>query len=254
VTAALVVSTKAPVDICAAIDGGKRTWRTFVRYYDPLLRDVVRHASEPIRRLSEDDVDEVMGEFWLKIVEDDFRMLRAFNLARGAALLTWLTFHVSQIAHERLRAVSEEPELVPLHHARNVPDSRPIPDPHLRSEPPPGLGVMEEFLFRNIRGIVREEVRGALADSGERSPAPVAPNGADYLSVAEAAEVARLHHGTIREWIKDGSLRACRAGRVYRIRRADLHERLTAQPADPVGAEVEDRVSAILAKQSRRTG
>jgi excisionase family DNA binding protein len=253
VTAALVVSTKAPIEICAAIDGGKRTWRTFVRHYDPLLRDVVRHASEPIRPLTEDEVDEVLGEFWLKLVEDDFRMLRAFNPTRGAALLTWLTFHVSRIAHDRLRASSEEPELVPLHYARNVADSRPLPDPHLRSEPS-RLGVMEEFLFRNIRGIVREEVRGAFADSSERRPAPVASSGPDYLSIAEAAEVARLHHGTVREWIKDGSLKACRAGRVYRIRRVDLDERLKAKPADPVASQVEDRVNAILAKQSHRTG
>ena len=124
-------------------------------------------------------------------------------------------------------------------------DDRPMPDTR--------LGFMEEFLFQNIRRIVREEVRAALADSLQKQgAAQSSSNGADYLSVSEAADVARLHHGTIREWIKDGSLKACRAGRVYRIRRSDLDERLTATLADPVAAKVEDRVSAILAKQSRR--
>lgn len=124
-------------------------------------------------------------------------------------------------------------------------DDRPTPDTR--------LGLMEEFLFQNIRRIVREEVRAALADSLRKPDAAhSSANGAEYLSVSEAADVARVHHGTIREWIKDGSLKACRAGRVYRIRRADLDERLTANLADPVAAKVEDRVSAILAKQSRR--
>lgn len=124
-------------------------------------------------------------------------------------------------------------------------DDRPTPNSR--------LGFMEEFLFQNIRRIVREEVRAALADSLQKQNAPSSSaSGAEYLSVSEAADVARLHHGTIREWIKDGSLKACRAGRVYRIRRADLDDRLTARLADPVAAKVEDRVSAILAKQSRR--
>jgi excisionase family DNA binding protein len=122
-----------------------------------------------------------------------------------------------------------------------------------RPAPTTRIGMLEEFLFQNLRQIVRQEVRAALADSGVTRPTATAmPSGTEYLSVSEAAGVARLHHGTIREWIKDGSLRACRAGRVYRIRRADLDERLTSRLADPVAAKVEDRVSAILAKQASR--
>ena len=115
------------------------------------------------------------------------------------------------------------------------------------------LGLMEEFLFQNIRRIVREEVRAALADTAASSAARTTTlSGSEYLSISEAAKIARLHHGTLREWIKDGSLKACRAGRVYRIRRADLDDRLAARVADPVAAKVEDCVSAILAKQARR--
>lgn len=115
------------------------------------------------------------------------------------------------------------------------------------------LGFMEEFLFQNIRRIVREEVRAALADAAASQPARnTTTASSEYLSVSEAANVARLHHGTIREWIKDGSLKACRAGRVYRIRRADLDVRLAASVAEPVAAKVEECVSAILAKQARR--
>jgi excisionase family DNA binding protein len=114
------------------------------------------------------------------------------------------------------------------------------------------LGLMEEFLFQNIRRIVREEVRAALAESAASKATTTTISEGEYLSVSEAATIARLHHGTIREWIKDGSLKSCRAGRVYRIRRGDLDDRLAASVAEPVAAKVEDCVSAILAKQAKR--
>lgn len=109
----------------------------------------------------------------------------------------------------------------------------------------------EQILFEGLRRIVREELQVLLA-TFPSNDTPAAPTPADYLSVAQAAEVARLHHGTIREWIKDGSLRAYRAGRVYRILRADLDRRLTATAAEPTSADVADRVASILAKRRLR--
>ena len=114
------------------------------------------------------------------------------------------------------------------------------------------LGFMEEFLFQNIRRIVREEMRCALADAKDREPMAEQDGAADYLSIDEAAKIARLHHSTIRGWIKDGSLKAFRAGRVYRIRRSDLDHRLTARVAEPRAIQVEERVAAILTKRARR--
>jgi excisionase family DNA binding protein len=117
-------------------------------------------------------------------------------------------------------------------------------------------GMIEDFLFQKLRRIVREEVRAALTEAASRNGAQqCAPSPADYLSIAEAAEIARLHHGTIREWIKGGSLKAYRAGRVYRIRREDLDARLTANRAEKsTAAKVEERVEAILAKRGLRAG
>lgn len=115
----------------------------------------------------------------------------------------------------------------------------------------PPAATFEAVLFDGLRRIVREELQVLLATPpGNDTTLPPAP--ADYLSVAQAAEVARLHHGTIREWIKDGSLRAYRAGRVYRILRADLDARLTAKAADPTSADVAERVASILAKRRLR--
>lgn len=122
-------------------------------------------------------------------------------------------------------------------------DDRPTPDSR--------LGFMEEFLFQNIRRIVREEVRAALSDLME-APRESTAQQSEYLSIEDAANIARLHHTTLREWIKDGSLKAFRAGRVYRIRRCDLDERLTAKVAEPVAVHVEERIGAILAKRATR--
>jgi len=114
-------------------------------------------------------------------------------------------------------------------------------------------GILEEFLFQNVRRIVREEMRAALAEFMVRGPVTPPAGGADYLSVDQAAKVARLHHSTVREWIKDGSLKAFRVGRVYRVRRADLDERLTARVAEPISAGIDERVSAMLLKKAGRT-
>jgi excisionase family DNA binding protein len=116
------------------------------------------------------------------------------------------------------------------------------------------LGFMEEFLFQNIRRIVREEIKRALREWDARVQASQSrsPAGDEYLSIAEAAKIARLHHSTIREWVKDGTLAACRAGRVFRIRRSDLDRRLGAEPEAKRQSRVDDAVSAILARQAAR--
>jgi excisionase family DNA binding protein len=114
------------------------------------------------------------------------------------------------------------------------------------------VGVaFEQLIFDGLRRIVREELQVLLATRpGHDTSSAAGP--ADYLSIAQAAEVAGLHHGTLREWIKDGTLRAYRAGRVYRILRADLDARLTAKAAEPTSADVAERVASILAKRRLR--
>ena len=77
-------------ELCAALDRDEPAWRRFVARYDRDLRAVVRHAAEADDPISDDQVDEVLGDFWLAVVANDMRVLRAFNPARGASLLTWL--------------------------------------------------------------------------------------------------------------------------------------------------------------------
>jgi excisionase family DNA binding protein len=69
-----------------------------------------------------------------------------------------------------------------------------------------------------IVGIVREELARAIADV--RTPE-------EYLTTRAAAHFAGVAMGTIRRWVREGRLPEHRAGRVVRVRRADL-ERLLA--------------------------
>ena len=75
----------------------------------------------------------------------------------------------------------------------------------------------------DIRAIVREELRAALA-----------PAGSDVLSTEQAAAVADVTPKTVRTWVETRGLRATRRGRLLAIRRADLEEFLAGDDASPV--------------------
>src|SRR5581483_6062981 len=79
-------------ELAAVLDRDEAAWRRFVAHFDGPLRAVVRHATEATYALSDDQIDDVLGDFWMALVANDMRLLRAFNPARGSALLTWLTF------------------------------------------------------------------------------------------------------------------------------------------------------------------
>lgn len=91
------------------------------------------------------------------------------------------------------------------------------------------MASMEEMLKDIVRQVVREEIRALVAEL----KAVAVP---EILTVDEAADVAKLHHTTIREWVKDGSLPASRAGarRGIRIKRDDLMKRLASKSTAPV--------------------
>lgn len=101
------------------------------------------------------------------------------------------------------------------------------------------MNGLETALRDMLRSIVREEIRLALA---EQRGAPVRQAaGADaYLSITKAARLADVAPGTIRRWIRLGRLPAKRAGRVFRVGRADLDlflSRCAGQEPDVVVAE-----------------
>lgn len=86
---------------------------------------------------------------------------------------------------------------------------------------------LETQLRELIVTVVREEL------ARQRPAAPV-----EYLTVRQAAELARITTGTIHRWLKTGKLPRHNAGRAVRVKRSDL-ERLLAtggrvEEIDPV--------------------
>jgi len=69
----------------------------------------VREIAEIEQPLTNDEVDDVVGDMWLLLLEDDLRRLRSF---RGEDLGAWLAMVASQVAlsciDERVRAPQTE--------------------------------------------------------------------------------------------------------------------------------------------------
>ncbi len=84
--------------------------------------------------------------------------------------------------------------------------------------------TLESSLRSIVRDVVREELRAALSERGERNTRGLDGNENGYLSIARAAKFADVAPGTLRRWIRTGRLPVRRAGRVYRIGRAELED------------------------------
>lgn len=88
-------------------------------------------------------------------------------------------------------------------------------------QPAPAADELAAGLHDLIARIVRVEVAKALAGATQPD---------DYLSTAAAGTFAAVAPGTIRRWIREGRLVGHRAGRMVRVRRAEL-ERLLGEGA-----------------------
>lgn len=72
----------------------------------------------------------------------------------------------------------------------------------------------------DLETLVRSIVRDELA----RAQKPANDDSADYLSVAEAADVARCSVYTVRRWLRRGELTKHEAGNRYLVRRDELEK------------------------------
>ena len=212
----------------AVLRRDERAWREFVRRYEDALRGSIRDAAAEIRPLEDDQVDDVLGDLWLMLLEDDLKALRQFE-SNGNDVTRWLKLFAAEMARKRARKLDAEPEMEPIEEARHV------------ASPAPTL---ESYLEDVIRRVVREEI--ASLRPVEAKPVT---RGTEWLTIARAAEAAGVHTCTIREWIRDGSLKAFRLGRVYRLRREDLDARMMREQAEATDEVVMKRVDEILAKR-----
>jgi excisionase family DNA binding protein len=162
--------------------------------------------------------------------------------------MTWLTFHIAQLAYERIERAGREPTFVALHAARNVPAPS-ARAPRLRAE---------LTADRSIEGAIRDVVRDAVASELKTAFASGAPNrgGAEsdddgFISIERAAKIADSHPATIRSWIRAGRLQAGRAGRHYKVRKLDvINPMQSAQVAD-ITCDNKSRIAEIMADDRR---
>lgn len=85
----------------AVLKRDARAWAEFVRRYEGALRTEVQLVASGI---SDEDVDDVLGDLWLRLVEDDLRHIRAFAEATPDELIAWLKLLVGQLTAKYLRA------------------------------------------------------------------------------------------------------------------------------------------------------
>jgi excisionase family DNA binding protein len=96
-----------------------------------------------------------------------------------------------------------------------------------------------------LRALIREAVREAVRE--ELAARPAAPG--EYVSVADAARIAAVSPGTVRDWLRAGRLTTYQAGRVKRLRVADLETFLRSPPSS---AEISPEEAADTYLRRRR--
>jgi excisionase family DNA binding protein len=75
------------------------------------------------------------------------------------------------------------------------------------------------------------------------------PEGAEFLSVAQAAQLVQVCRTTVRGWCKKGKLRRYGEGRIWRVRRVELLTLM--EKSAGVESETDARVADILKKAGR---
>jgi excisionase family DNA binding protein len=100
-----------------------------------------------------------------------------------------------------------------------------------------------------FRALIANEVRKVIREELARGPAVGRAD--DYVSVREAARVASLATDTIRDWIAKGSLGRYRAGRLLRVKRAELDALLVRPSASGPPETPEAAATAYLRRPGR---
>ncbi|GFK94364.1 ECF RNA polymerase sigma factor SigX [Fundidesulfovibrio magnetotacticus] len=123
-------------DIGRVVAGEKIAWDRFVEDFSGLLYGVVlRTLRLRSPSASADDAKDVMQEVFLRLIKDDFRLLRSYREER-ASLSTWLTVVGRSVALDWLRRPEARRATVELDEELAAPEDRPFGG---RLELPPGV-------------------------------------------------------------------------------------------------------------------
>jgi RNA polymerase sigma-70 factor, ECF subfamily len=122
---------KEELDLLAAVlSGDSRASKRFVQCYTPVIEARVRRILFGARgRVAEDDIQDMVGEIWVSLLDNDMRPLRRFNPNRQIKVSTWVgllarnktidklrTTHGRTISMEDFNGGHEPPSPSPLPH------------------------------------------------------------------------------------------------------------------------------------------
>ncbi|HYE05925.1 MAG TPA: sigma-70 family RNA polymerase sigma factor [Planctomycetota bacterium] len=143
-------------DLTRCLDGDADAWRRLVERVMPVVNAAVarclrRHGAHEVA------VEDVAQDVFLRLVRDDFRVLRGFDPAR-AALTTWLTVVAHRCALDACRRRRPGAEGLPADLA--APPLAPIAEPLPLDGLPPRQRLVIELLF--TRGLDVEEAAAVL--------------------------------------------------------------------------------------------
>ena len=96
-------------------------WREFHRRYDRLIYKCIHKVTNRFHGvLSQDDLDDIFGQFLLNLTARDMRRLRAFKPEMGNKLGTWIGLLATNTAWDHLRRVSRRPYMSELSEADHL--------------------------------------------------------------------------------------------------------------------------------------
>jgi excisionase family DNA binding protein len=205
----------------AALEGDERAWHRLVRRYDGPLREIVRESTDAIQPLTDEQLEDVIGDFWLRMVEDDRRWLRRF---RGdSSLETFLRFQALAVAHEHVQRLRREPVTLSFDEKRYVPVARESSPAKRAHADVSGLAALLQLPIemQALRSDVTQ-LRAAVEQLRRALP-PV------LLSVGDAASALGVSTVTVRRMIRNGRLAHVRIGRSVKVD-------LTKTPVESVNA------------------
>lgn len=104
----------------AVIQRNQLAWKEFVKRYETHLREVIAQAAAEIYEFEVHEIDDVVGDLWLLLLEDDLRRLRGLRASHDGAVRMWLSMFASQLACNRARKLARAPKVVPLEEVSNV--------------------------------------------------------------------------------------------------------------------------------------
>ena len=161
-------------DLQACIRGEKAAWDAFVAEYTGVLHAAVRRViRQHAPSTTAPEVPDVVQDCFLRLVKDDFRLLKRYDPSRSR-LTTWLTIIGRSAAIDRLRR--HKPPPLSLSH-EEVTLAAP-------SEQPTEGGLADLEIPADLLTARQELVLRMLFD--------------EQISVSEAAETLRVNAQTIR--------------------------------------------------------